>query len=86
MPIIEYSLENGKELISEEEEAAGIRIKKAAGRPFVYDPDCPPLTENQLSEFKPVNFNSMEERTHAMEMAGLIEPESKIVLNEAALV
>ena len=51
MPIVEYSLEDGKELIPEEEAAARIRIMEAASRPYVYDPDCPPLTEKQLSEF-----------------------------------
>jgi len=42
-------------------------IEAAARRPYVYDPDCPLLTEKQLSEFKPVNFDTMEERARAMQ-------------------
>jgi len=83
MPIVEYSLEDGKELIPEEEEAARIRIREAASRSYVYDPDCPPLTEKQLSEFTPVNFNSMEERAKAMESAGLINIECRQVIKES---
>ena len=82
MPIVEYSLEDGKGLTPEEEKAAGTRIKEAANRPYVYDPDCPPLSEKQLSEFKPVNFSSMEERAKAMEIAGLINTEDKPVIKE----
>jgi hypothetical protein len=32
----------------------------------VYDDDCPKLTPQQLSEFHPVYFESMEERARAM--------------------
>jgi hypothetical protein len=75
MPIVKYSLGDGKELTPEEEEAARLRIQEAARRPYVYDPDSPLLTEKQLSEFRPVNFDSMEERARAMEAAGIIDPE-----------
>jgi hypothetical protein len=47
-------------------------IEAAAQRPYTYDPDCPLLTEKQLSEFRPVNFDSMEEREQAMKEAGII--------------
>jgi hypothetical protein len=47
-------------------------IEVAARRPYVYDPDCPLLTEEQLSQFKPVNFATMEERAEAMKTAGII--------------
>jgi hypothetical protein len=43
------------------------QVEAAALRPYVYDPDSPLLTEKQLSEFYPVNFNSMEERAQAMQ-------------------
>ena len=66
MPVVRYSLEDGKELTFEEQEAARQRIKEAACRPYTYDPDCPLLTEKQLSEFRPVNFDTMEERAQAM--------------------
>jgi len=45
------------------------QVEAAAKRPYKYDPDCPLLTEKQLSEFRPVNFNSMEERAKAMQKA-----------------
>jgi uncharacterized protein YbjQ (UPF0145 family) len=34
------------------------------------------LTEKQLSEFRPVNFATMEERAEAMKAAGIINPET----------
>ena len=42
-------------------------IEAAAKRPYTYDPDSPLLTEKQLSEFRPVNFDSMEERALYMQ-------------------
>ena len=48
MPIVKYSLEDGKELTPEEEEAARLRIQEAARRPYVYDPDSPLITEEYL--------------------------------------
>jgi hypothetical protein len=41
-------------------------IEAAARRPYMYDPDSPLLTEEQLNEFYPVNFHTMEDRTQAM--------------------
>jgi hypothetical protein len=60
-------------------------IEAAAKRPYTYDPDCPLLTEKQLSEFRPVNFSSMEERARYMRAAGIIDPERKpdIAVSEA---
>jgi hypothetical protein len=57
----------GKELTPEEHEARKARIEAAAKRPYTYDPDCPLLTEKQLSEFRPVNFATMEERARYMQ-------------------
>jgi len=57
----------GKELTPEKQAAMKTEIEAAARRPYVYDPDSPLLTEKQLSEFYPVNFNSMEERAQAMQ-------------------
>jgi len=56
----------GKELTPEEELVIRERIRAAAKRPYTYDPDCPLLTEKQLAEFRPVNFDTMEERAQAM--------------------
>jgi hypothetical protein len=61
--------EGGKELSPEQKAAAKAEIEAAARRPYVYDPDCPLLTPEQLAEFKPVNFSSMEERAAAMRAA-----------------
>ena len=57
----------GRELTPEEHAERKARIQAAAKRPYTYDPDCPLLTEKQLSEFRPVNFDTMEERTRAMQ-------------------
>jgi hypothetical protein len=50
------------------------RIKEAEKYPIVFDEDCPELTDEQLAEFKPVNFATWEERNAAMEAAGAAEP------------
>ena len=63
----------GRELTPEEEAEIKAEIEAAAHRPYVYDPDCPLLTEKQLAEFKPVNFATMEERAKAMEEEGITE-------------
>jgi len=73
MAIVRYTA--GEELTPEEEAEMRARIREAAKRPYTYDPDCPLLTEKQLSEFRPVNFNSMEERAKCMEEAGILKPE-----------
>jgi hypothetical protein len=64
---VRHSLEDGKELTAKEQEAARRRIQEAARRPYVYDIDSPLLSEKQLSEFRPVNFDNMEERERAMQ-------------------
>ena len=71
MEIVTYTLEDGKELTFEEKEAARIRIEAASKLPYVYDPDCPLLTPEQLAEFRPVNFATMEERAQAMREAAV---------------
>ena len=83
MGIVHYTLEAGKELTSEEREAARCRIEAASKRPYVDDPDCPLLTPEQLAEFRPVNFGTMEERAEAMRKAGISAPED--VRQEAML-
>ena len=67
MAIVRYTA--GKELTPEKDAEMRARIREAAKRPYTYDPDSPLLTEKQLSEFRPVNFDSMEERAQAMEQA-----------------
>jgi len=65
MAIVRYMA--GRELTPDEQAARKARIEAASRRPYVYDPDCLLLTEKQLSEFKPVNFDTMEERARAMQ-------------------
>ena len=60
----------GKELTPEKEAALIAQIEAAAKRPYTFDPDSPLLTEKQLSEFRPVNFGSLEERAQAMQNHG----------------
>jgi hypothetical protein len=69
----------GRELTPEELAEMEAEIEAAAKRPYTYDPDCPLLTEKQLSEFRPVNFSSMEERARYMEAAGIVDPDRKPV-------
>ena len=76
MEIVRYTLEVGKELTYEEQQAAKKRIEAAAKHPYTYDPDCPLLTPEQLAEFRPVHFATMEERAQAMRDAGVFYPET----------
>jgi len=75
MGIVRTTLEVGKELTFEKKEAAKRRIEAASKRSYVYDPDCPLLTSEQLSEFRPVNYSTMEERVKAMKEAGILVTE-----------
>jgi hypothetical protein len=49
-------------------------MEAAARRPYVYDPDCPLLTEAQLAEFRPIHSATIEERAEAMRKAGIVDP------------
>ena len=70
MAVVRYTV--GRELTPERRAAIKAEIEAAAKRPYTYDPDCPLLTEKQLSEFRPVNFDSMEEREQAMKQGAAI--------------
>jgi len=78
MAVVRYTV--GRELTPERRAAIKSEIEAAAQRPYKYDPDCPLLTEKQLSEFRPVNFNNMEERARRLEEAGIIKPEQAAVI------
>ena len=70
----------GKELTAEKAAEMKAEIEAAAQKPYVYNPDSPLLTEKQLSEFRPVNFNTMEERMQAMKQeASLLAFSAKLV-------
>ena len=64
MAIVKYTA--GRELTAEERAIRKARIEAAAKLPYTYDPDCPLLTEEQLAEFRPVHFESMEARAKAL--------------------
>jgi hypothetical protein len=51
-------------------------IDAAAKLPITFDEDCPELTDEQLAEFQPVNFATMEERAEYMQQAGIVDRES----------
>ena len=76
MNIVRYNLEAGKELTVEEHAEMAARLEEASKKPYTYDPDCPLLTPDQLSEFRPVHFATMEERAKSMREAGIFDPEA----------
>ena len=51
-------------------DALKAEVREAAKRPYAYDPDCPLLTEEQLAQFRPVNYGTNEERLAAMRESG----------------
>ena len=65
MAVVRYTV--GKELPPERRAAIKAEIEATAKRPYTYDADCPLLTEKQLSEFRPVNFATKEERAQVMQ-------------------
>jgi len=42
-------------------------LEEAEKYPPEYDEDSPKLTPEQLAQFKPVHYGSMEERAHVMQ-------------------
>jgi hypothetical protein len=62
MALVRHTHTAGSELSPEQV----AELDEAAKRPIVYDEDCPQLTDEQLAEFRPVNFSSMEERAEHM--------------------
>ena len=42
-------------------------LEEAEKHPIKYDEDSPKLTPEELAEFKPVHYASMEERAQAMQ-------------------
>lgn len=58
MAIMHYRLEEGQQPTEEQ-----IReVREAAKRPPVYDPENPPLTDEQLAQFRRVHEINQEER------------------------
>ena len=44
-------------------------LEEAEKHPIKYDEDSPKLTPEELAEFKPVHFATMEERANKLELA-----------------
>jgi hypothetical protein len=61
------------------EELAAIDASWAAAEklPIVYDPEYPPLTDEQLAQFHPVNGMTWEERTRIMRERGIVDPDAQ---------
>jgi len=76
METVIFTLEDGKELTPDEHALMAARLEAASKLPYVHDPDCPLLTPEQLAEFRPVGFASMEARAQAMREHGLFVPET----------
>jgi hypothetical protein len=72
MAIVRHTRVAGASLTPEQLE----EIEAASRRPYVYDPDCPLLTEAQLAEFRPVNGMTWEERERLMRERGIVDPEA----------
>jgi hypothetical protein len=61
-----------------EERAAAIAAFEAADKlPPFYDPEYPPLTEEQLAQFHPVNGMTWEERARIMRERGILDTEAQ---------
>jgi hypothetical protein len=73
MAIVRSTRKVGDPLTSEQV----AELDALANRPSVYDPECPPCTDEQLAEFRPVNGMTMEERYREMQAAGIVDPELK---------
>jgi len=43
-----------------------VMLEEAEKHPIKYDDDSPKLTPEELAEFRPVHYDSMEERARAM--------------------
>ena len=83
MTIVRCTLEDGKDITPEEHAAMAARLEAASKRPYTHDPDCPLLTPEQLAEFRPVNFATMEERAQAMREAKIFNPDhAKVAATE----
>lgn len=57
MAIVRMTLEEAKKIMTPERRRK--EIEEAKKMPFVYDPDCPPLTEEQLKKFKRVKKSAV---------------------------
>jgi len=62
MAIVTYERSAGTGLTPEEL----AMLEEAEKHPIKYDEDSPKLTPEQLAQFRPVNFATMEERAQAM--------------------
>jgi hypothetical protein len=55
-------------------------LEEAEKYPLEYDEDSPKLTAEQLDQFRPVHYATMEERTQCMKAVCITEPAEASVL------
>jgi hypothetical protein len=70
-------LDIGIEPTAEERAAAIAAFEAAEKLPPFYDPEYPPLTEEQLTQFHPVNGMTWEERARIMRERGIVDTEAQ---------
>jgi hypothetical protein len=77
MALVTYTLDIGIEPTAEEQAAMIAELDAAEKLPLFYDPEYPPLTEEQLAQFHPVNGMSWEERAYIMRQRGIVAPDTQ---------
>jgi hypothetical protein len=77
MALVTSTLDIGIEPTAEEQAAIIAAFEAADKLPPFYDPENPPLTEEQLAQFHPVNGMTWEERDRLMRARGIVDPEAR---------
>jgi hypothetical protein len=77
MALVTYILNTGIEPTPEEQAAWRTELAAAKKLPFVYDPEYPPLTDEQVAQFHPVNGRTWEERARSLRERGLVDPDAR---------
>jgi hypothetical protein len=67
----------GIEVTPEEYAVICAELEAAKKLPLVYDPEFPPLTGEQLAEFRPANGMTWGERAQLMRDLGIVDPEAR---------
>ena len=55
-------------------------LEEAEKHPIKYDEDSPKLTPEELAEFRPVHFATMEERGQAMKSQFIMNCDTKVTV------
>ena len=54
-------------------------LEEAEKHPLEYDEDSPKLTPEQLTQFRPVHFATMEERLHVIKRNNAVQKATAVV-------